>query len=224
MNEYLKAQIKTNEIIIDNNYTSNELDRFSASDFRWADNRTKQFRHRKVKKGEIYQFEFGKNFKPEISYEHRGLVIGVKQKLLYVLPIFSYDPAKHPDVYHPIDNPASKSDLFLLKANEFTFINHDSVLKLNDIRTVSVNRILYQQSGLIAPVSDTYKQIEQLVLQKYFPSFYYDYSQLQQKAALLEEQQQENDASLKKLTSENQEFQKQLAELQELLSKNNDKQ
>ena len=51
MNEYLKAQIKTNEIIIGNNFTSNELDRFSASDFRWADNRTKQFRHRKVKKG-----------------------------------------------------------------------------------------------------------------------------------------------------------------------------
>ena len=27
-----------------------------------------------------------------MSYEHRGLVIGAKQKLLYVLPIFSYDP------------------------------------------------------------------------------------------------------------------------------------
>lgn len=174
MNEYLKAQNKTNEIIVTNNFTNNELDRFSVSDFRWADNRTKQFRHRQVKKGEIYQFEFGKNFKPEMSYEHRGLVIGIKQKLLYVLPIFSYDPAKHPDVYHPTDNPASKSDMFLLKASDFSFISHDSVLKLNDIRTVSVNRILYQQNGLISPASDTYKQIEQLVLQKYFPSFYYD--------------------------------------------------
>ena len=37
------------------------IDRFSTSDFRWADNRTKQFQHRQVKKGEIYQFEFGKN-------------------------------------------------------------------------------------------------------------------------------------------------------------------
>ena len=73
MNEYLKAQNKTNEIIIANNFTGNE---------------------------------FGKNYKPEMSYEHRGLVIGVKQKLLYVLPIFSYDPAKHPDVYHLADNPA----------------------------------------------------------------------------------------------------------------------
>ena len=98
-----------------------------------------------------------------MSYEHRGCVIGIKQKLLYVLPIFSYDPAKHPDVYHHIDNPASKSDMFLLKASEFSFINHDSVLKLNDIRTVSINRILYQQNGMIPPVSDTYKQIEQLV-------------------------------------------------------------
>lgn len=61
LNEYLKAQNKTNEIIIANNFTSNELDRFSTSDFRWADNRTKQFQHRQVKKGEIYQFEFGKN-------------------------------------------------------------------------------------------------------------------------------------------------------------------
>ena len=50
LNKYLKAQNKTNEIIIANSFTSNELDRFSASDFRWADNRTKQFRHRQVKK------------------------------------------------------------------------------------------------------------------------------------------------------------------------------
>ena len=178
----------------------------------------------KLKKGEIYQFEFGKNYKPEMSYEHRGLVIGVKQKLLYVLPIFSYDPAKHPDVYHPTDNPTSKSDMFLLKASEFSFINHDSVLKLNDIRTVSINRILYQQNGMIDPVSNTYKQIEQLVLQKYFPSFYYDYNQFQQKAVLLEKQQKENDAALKELTSKNEELKEQIAALQEQLAQNNDNQ
>ena len=224
MNEYLKAQNKTNEIIIANNFTSNELDRFSASDFRWADNRTKQFRHRQVKKGEIYQFEFGKNYKPEMSYEHRGLVIGVKQKLLYVLPIFSYDSTKHLNVYHPIDNPASKSDMFLLKASEFSFINHDSVLKLNDIRTVSINRILYQQNGILAPGSDTYKQIEQLVLQKYFSGFYYDYNQLQQKVVSMEEQLKEKNTVLKELTSENEALKKQITALQERLSKNNNNQ
>ena len=75
MKEYLKAQSKTNEIIVGNSVTPDELDRFSKSDFRWADNRKKSFQHRSVKKGEIYQFEFGKNFIPEMSYEHRGLVI-----------------------------------------------------------------------------------------------------------------------------------------------------
>ena len=224
MNEYLKAQNRTNDMIIANNFTGNELDRFSASDFRWAENRTKQFRHRAVKKGEIYQFEFGKNYKPEMSYEHRGLVIGIKQKLLYVLPIFSYDHAKHPDVYHPTDNPASKSDVYLLKASEFSFISHDSVLKLNDLRTVSVNRILYQQNGSIAPTTDTYKQIEQLVLQKYFPSFYHDYAQLQQKVTSLEEQQKENETSRQTLTAENEALKKQIAALQEQLSKNNSNQ
>ncbi|MCM1044341.1 MAG: hypothetical protein NC417_02415 [Candidatus Gastranaerophilales bacterium] len=191
MKEYLKAQNKTNETVLRNVYSPDELSRFSKSDYRWADNRAKPFRHKAVKKGEIYQFEFGKNYIPEMSYEHRGLVIGVKQKLLYVLPIFSYDPLKHPDVYHPIDQPDSKSDMFLLKNSEFSFITHDSVLKLNDIRTASVNRILYQQSGRIPPSSDTYKQIEKLVLQKYFPSFYYDYEQNLQAVASLNEQLKE---------------------------------
>lgn len=63
-----------------------------------------------------------------MSYEHRGLVIGVKNKLLYVLPIYSYDSRKHTNVYHPVDFPSSKSDLYLLKNSEFSWINHDSIL------------------------------------------------------------------------------------------------
>lgn len=188
MKEYLKAQDKTNQIIIEDGFSPDELDRFSRSDFRWADNKSRSFRQKAVKKGEIYQFEFGKNYIPEMSYEHRGLIIGVKQKLLYVLPIFSYQPHRHSDVYHPVDFPNSKSDMFLLKSNEFSFITHDSVLKLNDIRTVSVNRILYQQNGRLSPSSDTYKQIETLALRKYFPSFYYDFEQHNQTIFSLEEQ------------------------------------
>lgn len=214
MKEYLKAQNKTNETILSNAYKSDELDRFSISDYRWADNRSRPFRHQLVKKGEIYQFEFGKNYIPEMSYEHRGLIIGVKQKLLYVLPIFSHDPHKHLDVYHPIDHPNSKSDMFLLKNSEFSFITHDSVLKLNDIRTVSVNRILYQQSGRIPPSSDTYKQIEKLVLQKYFPSFYYNFEQNLQAAASLNEQLKEALESKTALAAENELLKAELKSLQ----------
>ena len=218
MKEYLKAQNKTNETVLGNVYSSDELDRFSKSDYRWADNRTKPFRHKIVKKGEIYQFEFGKNYIPEMSYEHRGLVIGVKQKLLYVLPIFSYDPLKHQDVYHPVDHPDSKSDMFLLKNSEFSFITHDSVLKLNDIRTASVNRILYQQNGRIPPSSDTYKQIENLVLQKYFPSFYHDYEQKLQAAASFNEQLKEAADHNNVLEAENKQLKAELETLQNQIS------
>lgn len=220
MNEYLKAQSKTNEIIVGNMIGSDELDRFSKSDFRWADNRKKPFRQRAVKKGEIYQFEFGKNYIPEMSYEHRGLVIRVKQKLLYVLPTFSYDPAKHTDVYHPVDFPASKSDMFLLKSSEFSFISHDSVLKLNDIRTVSINRILYQQSGRIDPVSDTYKEIETFVLRKYFPSFLHDYEQNNKTIESLNEQVSTLTEEKETLQTENDQLK---AEIESLRSQLNDK-
>ena len=209
MNEYLKAQNKTNEIIVRNSINPDELDRFSKSDLRWADNRNKTFQHRSVRKGEIYQFEFGKNYIPEMSYEHRGLVIGVKQKLLYVLPIFSYDQNKHTDVYHPVDFPTSKSDMFLLKSGEFSFISHDSILKLNDLRTISINRILYQQSGRIDPSSDTYKTIESLAIQKYFPCFIHDYknniktlASLNHQVLTLVEEKKTLETEIEKLKSE----------------------
>ena len=218
MKEYLKAQSKTNEIIVGNMIGSDELDRFSKSDFRWADSRKKSFRQRTVKKGEIYQFEFGKNYIPEMSYEHRGLVIGVKQKLLYVLPIFSYDPVKHPDVYHPVDFPASKSDMFLLKNSEFSFISHDSVLKLNDIRTVSINRILYQQSGRIDPSTNTYKEIETLVLRKYFPSFLRDYEQNNKTIESLNEQVSTLTEEKKTMQTENDQLKAEIESLRSQLN------
>ena len=48
-------------------------------------------------------------------------------------------------------------------------------MKLNDIRTVSINRILYhQKDGRIDINSSEYKAIEELVLNKYFPSFLHE--------------------------------------------------
>lgn len=133
------------------------------------------------KKGSVYQFDFGKNYVPEMSYEHRGLVIGVSGKLLYVLPICSYNSSKkdHANAYHPIDNPRSKSNYYLLKQTECSFLTHDSVIKLNDIRTVSISRIKYKQdNGYINPDSDTYKEIEEIVFSKYFYKYFYERKQL----------------------------------------------
>lgn len=92
MIEYIKAQNKTTEAIVNNAFGADELHRFSKADFRWADNRGKHFQTRTIKKGEIYQFEFGKNYLPEMSYEHRGLIIGVKRSCYMFFQFFRMIP------------------------------------------------------------------------------------------------------------------------------------
>ena len=219
MIEYIKAQKEANEAVINNTFTVGELRRFSKSDSRWVSNKGKSYQTRKVKKGEVYQFEFGKNYAPEMSYEHRGLVIGVKNKLLYVLPIYSYDPKKHTNVYHPVDFPNSKGDLYLLKNSEFSWINHDSILKLNDIRTVSINRIQYKHSGNIEPTTDTYKSIETLVLKKYFAEFHHEFEADKKTNEILKEDNTELTEEVDELKSENQKLMEEIARLKEKLEK-----
>ncbi len=181
MEKYIKSITALNELTLQNP-NRNEIDRYAESDIFWSANKSKPSK-RQVSKGSIYQFEFGKNYVPEMSYEHRGLVIGVSGKLLYVLPICSYNAkyADHQNAYHPVDNPTGKSNYYLLKSSEFAFLTHDSVLKLNDIRTVSFSRIKYkQQNGLIDPNSATYRAIERLVFAKYFFDYSFQYDRLQE--------------------------------------------
>jgi hypothetical protein len=95
-----------------------------------------------------------------------------------VLPIFSYSPYKHHDVYHSIDYPNSKSDYYLLKKGEASFIDRDSVIKLNELRTISIRRIKYKQRGRLLPDSEKFKEIELLVITKYFNEYVFKYNQL----------------------------------------------
>lgn len=213
MKEYLNAQSKTNNLVTGSSISTDEIHRFAHSDYRWADNKGKTFQHRKVLKGEVYQFEFGKNYVPEMSYEHRGLVLRVNNKLLYALPIFSYDASKHLDVFHPVDFPESKSDLYLLKSCEYSFIQHDSVLKLNDLRTVSLNRILYQQNnGRMDITSEAFKKIEDLVFKKYFPEFHYEFEARQQKI-------EEQDKTIQNLNQQIEALKNEILKLEQLLNK-----
>lgn len=180
MEKYIKAISALNNATL-SNPNKDDIERCAESDIFWAQNKNKKLIDRKPRKGSIYQFEFGKNYIPEMSYEHRGLVIGISGKLLYVLPICSYNYSKkeHRTAYHPLSNPTSKSNYFLLKKDEFDFLKHDSVLKLNDIRTVSTARIKYKQdNGFLSPTSDTYKQIVKIVFAKYFQEFAYEYEKV----------------------------------------------
>ncbi|MBS4931764.1 MAG: hypothetical protein KH020_10675 [Clostridiales bacterium] len=216
MKEYIKSTTKINELILQEKISIDEINRFSKSDYRWANNVKTSLNGRKVRKGNIYQFEFGKNFVPEMSYEHRGLVIGINKKLLYVLPIFSYIEGKHLDIYDPETNP--KGDFFLLKNNEFDFIKHDSVLKLNDLRSVSTNRILYSHnSGRMNIESKTYKIIEELVVQKYFYNFFHEYCIVSKQKEELEEEIKNKDDKINELEEEIKNKDDKINELEEKL-------
>lgn len=108
--------------------------------------------------------------------------------------------------------------------SDFSFISHDSVLKLNDIRTLSVNRILYQQHEVISLSSDTYKKIEELVLRKYFPSFMYEYIQMGQKLSDTEAILNEKEEILRALKIESEEWKKQIEELETRIANTDNKQ
>lgn len=123
MERYIKSITALNELTLRlRTVNQNEIDRYAESDIFWSANKSKPS-SRCVSKGNIYQFKFGKNYVPEMSYEHRGLVIGVSGKLLYVLPICSFS-AKYPDhvnAFHPTGNPTSKSNFFLLKSSSVSY-------------------------------------------------------------------------------------------------------
>ena len=183
MKEYIRSIHETTKLIINKVVDETEIERFSKSDTRWVKWRNSDFnRNKKFRKGSVYQIEFGKNFVPEMSYEHRGLVIGMNKHLLYVLPIFTYRPNKAKDVYNPETNP--KGNLYLLKATDHSFIKHDSLLKLNDLRTISIKRVIYHQDdGSIDIESEEFKKIIELVAEKYFPTLMHElesYRQLEQ--------------------------------------------
>lgn len=190
MDKYIKSISALNDVTLTIK-NQGEIDRYAESDIFWAASRKRDKQNRRVLKGEIYQFEFGKNYVPEMSYEHRGLVIGVSGKLLlYVLPICSYNPQipEHVNAIHPVDNPQSTSNYFLLKGADYPFLTHDSVLKLNDLRSVSVSRIKYRQNdGYIDPSSDTYRAIEYYAFSRHFPSYSYQYNQLRQQNSQMQE-------------------------------------
>lgn len=188
MHPFDKYVQNVKKMVTDKSLDQSEYMRLGQSDLRWSVFRSRKFLDRKIKRGNVYQFDFGKNVVPEMSYEHRGLVIGTNKNLLYVLPIFTYRELAHKkDLFDPVSN--KKGNLYMLHASEYGFINHDSVLKLNDIRCVSTKRILYKQgSGTIPADSDDYKNIEVQALARVFPEFHYELMQLRKEKQCLKEQ------------------------------------
>lgn len=180
MHPFDKAVNAVKSMVSSGEIDASEYNRIGMSDYRWTVFRKRHLLNFKIRKGSVYQFDFGKNPVPEMSYEHRGLVIGKNKSILYVLPIFTYRQGIHDsELYDSFSSEGQRKNLYLIKASDHAFIKHDSVIKLDDLRCVSTKRILYRQNdGRIPISSDVYKEIEELAFSRLFPQFHYELMKL----------------------------------------------
>lgn len=118
--------------------------------------------------GDVCWIEFGNNFKPEMSYKHMGIIIRKFDKMYFVIPITTISPDNNlmATAYHPLDNPTGNNSYYKLKTSEFSFLQHDSVLKMSEVKGVSIKRIKSRCSSIRQ--SDL-QSIEKRVLARYFP-------------------------------------------------------
>lgn len=129
----------------------------------------------KYKIGDVYKIEFGLAYKPELAFEHRGIIIGKKDNLYYVVPITTLNSKIHINSYHPTDNRTGNRKYFLMKAYDNDFLDHDSVIKCNDIKTVSYLRI----NRKVGSISDELLQeITYITFKNIFPTIDYKYNNL----------------------------------------------
>jgi len=215
--DYIKSITSMNTLAI-SAITTGEIKRYSKSDIHWVRVKNSHFNNIRFRKGDVYQFEFGKCPIPEMAYEHRGLILGVAGKLLYVLPICSFKAhnREHCNAYHKKDNPSGNDEFFLLKTDGFPFLRHDSILKTNELKTVSIKRALYSH-GRIDISGDMYKSIERKAFYKCFPSFSFKYDEQKQDTIKLTEQLEKSSEYIKQLQSEHEDLKQKYKDLQKEL-------
>lgn len=119
--------------------------------------------------GDVCWVEFGNNLIPEMSYSHMAVVMKRFGKLYYVLPITTFDRSKPlmADAYHPVDNPTGKKEYYFMKGIKYSFLSHDSVIKLSDLKSISVKRIKTRCGSI---PSNDFDVLENIIFKKLFPS------------------------------------------------------
>lgn len=139
----------------------------------------------KFNAGDICRVELGANIEPEMSYQHMCVVLGKKGHLYYVVPITSKNPLNsfHTNAFHPTDNPSGKKNFILLKQTEYsTFLSHDSVVKCEDLKSVSEKRMTSKIDNIFA--KPIYQEIRNAVMLMIFPSEQREHDRLKKEVSL----------------------------------------
>lgn len=175
----------------------NEVALFVNSMNHWITNK-KYSANKKYRPGTVIEYECGLNYQDELSYRHTGLVIEEFDKKVVVIPSSSTQSL--------IDKSNEKEDglwYYVLVGKKEGF-NHNCVLLLNDMKTISKKRIIgsfinmtKNESG--AKIFD-YVKLE--LMSHYFPK------QLLEKENIINDLSEEN----KMLKVSNEQLQKDIEE------------
>lgn len=105
----------------------------------------------RYRKWDVCWIQWGNNLKPEMSYKHMGIVFKVDNKMVYAFPITSISQNQRlQDAYHPVDNPDGNKMFYRMNATDFSFLAHDSAIKLRELKCVSVKRIISKCGSIAA--------------------------------------------------------------------------
>lgn len=120
---------------------------------------------------------------PEISYKHFGIIFKTDNRHVYAIPITSFkqDNPKHISAYHPTTNPTGDKTYIRINSSEFPFLQHDSVVKAEEMKLISTKRII-SVCGSISSNTE---------LKEVLSSYLFDYL-FPDKADMLDRNQREN--------------------------------
>lgn len=141
----------------------------------WIIGRGEKKKGKKYSPGTIIEVEFGLSYKTETPYRHSAIVIKDLTNKVLVVPSTSKSDFVN-KAYHPIDNP--DGDIHFRKVGENDNFDHDCVLIMNDMKTISKNRII-SICGFIETQEENclYKEIRRNLLKIYFDEEMQEYEE-----------------------------------------------
>ena len=164
LSSYLKIVHKLIEI--GSKMSMVEMARFTNSIDHWIKNRPANKKSRHCSEGTIIEAEFGLTYKTETPYRHSALVIKEYPNKVIVIPSTSKSDYWD-NAFHPLSNPNGNKEYFRVTTTDG--FDHNCVLVMNDLKTISKNRIISTCGRMDALSEDcVYKQIRKLLLNDIF--------------------------------------------------------